>query len=100
MDMRKLVEANLRRVRTEKGLTQEKLSDLSGFTQQYLSTVESGIANPTIVTIYEIAAAMGGSYTELLMPPTRRSRKWAWATALARRAFASRTRLKGPGFGP
>jgi len=75
MDMRKLVGANLRRARTEKGLTQEKLSDLCGFTQQYLSTVESGLANPTIVTIYEIATAMGVSYMELVKPPARRSRK-------------------------
>ena len=75
MDMRKLVGANLKRVRTEKGLTQEKLSALSGFTQQYLSTVESGVANPTIVTLYEIATAMGVSYTELVMPPAQRSRK-------------------------
>jgi transcriptional regulator with XRE-family HTH domain len=75
MDMRKLVGANLKRVRLEKGLTQEELADLSGFTQQYLSTVESGRANPAIVTIYEIAMALGVSHVELVAPPLRQSRK-------------------------
>ena len=75
MDMRKLVGTNLRRVRLEKGLTQEELSELSGFTQQYLSTVESGQANPTIVTIYEIATAMGVSHIDLVAPPAKLSRR-------------------------
>ncbi len=75
MDMRKLVGTNLRRIRREKGLTQEDLSELSGFTQQYLSTVESGQANPTIVTIYEIALAMGVSHVDLVQPPVKASRR-------------------------
>jgi transcriptional regulator with XRE-family HTH domain len=37
MDMRKLVGRNVKRVRQEKGLTQEQLAELSGFSQQYLS---------------------------------------------------------------
>ncbi len=75
MDMRKLVGNNLKRVRLEKGLTQEQLAEVSGFTQQYLSTVESGRANPTIVTIYEIATAMGAHYLELVRPPRGSARK-------------------------
>ena len=73
--MRKLVGTNLRRIRREKGLTQEELSELSGFTQQYLSTVESGQANPTIVTIYEIATAIGVSHIDLVVPLARTSRR-------------------------
>jgi transcriptional regulator with XRE-family HTH domain len=75
MDMRKLVGNNLKRVRLEKGLTQEELADVSGFTQQYLSTVENGHANPTIITIYEIATSMGAHYLDLLRPPSRQSRR-------------------------
>jgi len=75
MDMRKLVGDNLKRVRLEKGLTQEALAEVSGFTQQYLSTVENGHANPTIVTIYEIAISMGASYLDLLRPPVRQARR-------------------------
>ncbi len=35
MDMRQLVGSNLKRVRQEKGLTQEQLAEVSGFSQQY-----------------------------------------------------------------
>jgi transcriptional regulator with XRE-family HTH domain len=68
MDMRKLVGRNVRRIRREKGLTQERLAELSGFAQQYLSGLESGRRNPTVVTVYEIANALGVSYLELLKP--------------------------------
>jgi transcriptional regulator with XRE-family HTH domain len=66
MDMRKLVGQNLRRIRRQKGLTQEKFSDISGFSQQYLSGLEQGHRNPTVVTIYELAKALGVSHLDLL----------------------------------
>src|ERR1700674_2927455 len=55
MDMRKLVGRNVKRLRQEKGLTQEQLADLSGFSQQYISGLEQGRRNPTIVSLYELA---------------------------------------------
>ena len=51
MDMRKLVGRNAARIRKEKGMTQERLAELSGLSQQYLSGLESGRRNPTIVTL-------------------------------------------------
>ncbi|MGA0601507.1 helix-turn-helix domain-containing protein [Caulobacter sp. KR2-114] len=68
MDMRQLVGDNVRRARIAKGWTQEQLAAASGFSQQYLSGLESGRRNPTIVTIYEVAMALGVSYLELLTP--------------------------------
>jgi len=68
MDMRKLVGRNLKRVRLLKGLTQEELAERSGFSQQYISGVEQGIRNPTIVTIYELSSSLGVQYLELLKP--------------------------------
>ena len=68
MDMRKLVGRNVRRIRQEKGLTQERLSEISGFTQQYLSGLEAGIRNPTVITLNELAAALGVSHMELVAP--------------------------------
>ncbi len=59
MDMRKLVGRNVKRVRQEKGLTQEQLAELSGFSQQYISGLEQGRRNPTIVSLYELATALG-----------------------------------------
>lgn len=68
MDMRKLVGRNAARIRREKGLTQEQLAEQCGLSQQYLSGLEQGRRNPTIVTIYEIATALGVSHIELLEP--------------------------------
>ena len=66
MDMRKLVGRNVRRVRERIGLTQEKLSEISGFSQQYISGLEQGRRNPTIVTLYELSQALGVSHIELM----------------------------------
>ena len=68
MDMRKLVGRNVRRVRLEKGLTQEQFADVSGFSQQYLSSLERGRRNPTVVTLYELAQALGVSHIDLVVP--------------------------------
>lgn len=68
MDMRKLVGRNVKHFRQKKGLTQEQFSEISGFSQQYISGLEQGRRNPTIVTIYEISQALGMSYLDLLRP--------------------------------
>ncbi len=68
MDMRKLVGRNFARLRREKGLTQEDVEARSGFSQQYLSGLERGKRNPSIVTLYEIAQALGVSHVELVTP--------------------------------
>lgn len=68
MDMRKLVGRNFARLRQEKGLTQEEVEERSGFSQQYLSDLERGRRNPTVVTVYELAQALGVSHLELLKP--------------------------------
>jgi transcriptional regulator with XRE-family HTH domain len=68
MDMRRLVGQNLKRIRLKKGLTQEQFSDISGFSQQYISGLEGGHRNPTVVTVYEIAVALGVSHLDLLRP--------------------------------
>ena len=66
MDMRKIVGGNVRRIREKTGLTQEKLSEISGFSQQYISGLEQGRRNPTIVTLYELSQALGVSHIELM----------------------------------
>ena len=68
MDMRKLVGDNTARIRKEKGLTQEALAEKSGLSQQYISGLENGQRNPTIVTLFELASALGVSHVELLTP--------------------------------
>lgn len=68
MDMRGLVGRNFARLRRAKGLSQEQVEERSGFSQQYISGLEQGKRNPTIVTLYELAEALGVSHVELVAP--------------------------------
>jgi transcriptional regulator with XRE-family HTH domain len=73
--MRRLVGRNVRRIRERRGLTQEQFADISGFSQQYISGLEQGHRNPTVITLYELAAALGVSHVDLVRPPDRKRRR-------------------------
>lgn len=66
--MRKLVGLNVRRLRIERQMTQEGFAEKSGFSQQYISDLERGRRNPTVVSLYELAQALAVAPTELLLP--------------------------------
>jgi transcriptional regulator with XRE-family HTH domain len=68
MDMRRLVGRNAKKIRLAKGLTQEEFAERSGFSQQYISDLERGRRNPTVVSLYELAQALGVTHMELLQP--------------------------------
>ncbi|MET3973485.1 transcriptional regulator with XRE-family HTH domain [Bradyrhizobium sp. JR7.2] len=68
MDMRKLVGRNFARLRKQKRFTQEKFAEMSGFTQQYISDLERGRRNPTVVTLFELASTLGVSHVDLVVP--------------------------------
>ena len=75
MDMRRLVGRNVLRIRKSRGITQERLAEISGFSQQYISGLEKGQRNPTVVTIYELSQALGVNYIELLKPDVQAKRE-------------------------
>ena len=66
MDMRKLVGRNFGRFRKAKGFTQESFAEAS--TQQYISDLERGRRNPTMVTLFELASTLGISHVDLVVP--------------------------------
>ena len=66
MDVRERVGLNLRRLRREKGLSQEELADLASIHQTYLSGVERGKRNPTITVLQRIAGALGADIQDLV----------------------------------
>jgi transcriptional regulator with XRE-family HTH domain len=68
MDMRRLVGRNFARLRQAKGLTQEEVEARSGISQQYISSLERGHRNPTVITLYLLAEALGVSHVELVAP--------------------------------
>jgi transcriptional regulator with XRE-family HTH domain len=69
MDMRKIVGDNFLYFRKSKGLTQEQVQERTGLSQQYLSDLERGKRNPTVVTIFELAQALGVRPADFLIPP-------------------------------
>ena len=66
MDMRKLVGENVRRIRMSRAMTQEALAERSGFSQQYISDLERGRRNPTVVSLFELAQALDVTPTDLI----------------------------------
>jgi transcriptional regulator with XRE-family HTH domain len=72
MDMRKLVGRNFVRLRQAKGLTQEEVEARSGFSQQYLSGLERGTRNPTVITLYELSRAIDVSVLDLVRPDRKK----------------------------
>ncbi len=58
MDVRKLVGRNVKGFRRDKGWTQEKLAEVSGVPQQYISELESGKRNPTLLTLHQLAQGL------------------------------------------
>ncbi|WP_433942632.1 helix-turn-helix domain-containing protein [Brevundimonas diminuta] len=66
--MRRLLGRNAKRARVDAQLTQEQLSERSGFSQQYISDLERGLRNPTIVSLYELAQALHTTPVALITP--------------------------------
>ena len=61
----------LREVREEAGISQEKLADLAKLHRTYVSSVERGKNNISLVNIERLATALGVTMGEL-MPDTKR----------------------------
>lgn len=66
MDIRKQIGLNVRRHREKKGWSQEQLAFETGLHRTYISGVERGVRNPTVLVVQEIAAALEVSASRLL----------------------------------
>jgi transcriptional regulator with XRE-family HTH domain len=58
MDVRRRVGLNIKRFRAERGLSQEELAFECGLHRTYVSGVERGVRNPTVVVLEKIAKAL------------------------------------------
>lgn len=56
----------VRRRRVMAGLSQERLAELAGVERAYVSALERGRRNPTLLTQQRIAAALGLTLGELI----------------------------------
>jgi len=68
MDMRRVIGSNFARLRKEKGLTQEAVSEKSGFSQSYIGWLERGRRNPTAISIWLLAQAVDATPSDLVQP--------------------------------
>lgn len=56
----------IKRVREQKKMSQGDICRATGFDRAYISNIESGKGNPTLITIEKIASALGVSADFLL----------------------------------
>ncbi|UCI10556.1 helix-turn-helix domain-containing protein [Mesorhizobium sp. B1-1-8] len=66
MDLRTVVGLNVQRIRREQALSQEELSFRSGFTRAYLSGLEAGHRNPTLLSLAKLANALNVGVEDLI----------------------------------
>jgi transcriptional regulator with XRE-family HTH domain len=66
MDVKRIVGNNVRRYRLAANLSQEQVAERMGVAQGYISELEKGQRNPTIVTLWHAALALGVRVAQLL----------------------------------
>jgi transcriptional regulator with XRE-family HTH domain len=66
MNIKAVVGKNVRRYRELKGLSQEELAFDADLHRTYVSGVERGIRNPTVLIVAKLANALGVDPTKLL----------------------------------
>lgn len=66
MDIKKTIANNIKRLRKEMGIGQEKLSDEAGIHRTHMSLIERGQSNMTIESLEKIAQALWVKSKELL----------------------------------
>ncbi|MFN5084614.1 MAG: helix-turn-helix domain-containing protein [Novosphingobium sp.] len=68
MDIRKRIGWNIRRLRAAHELTQEDFATDSGFDRGYISGLERGVRNPSVLVLERIAKALDVDVAELMDP--------------------------------
>jgi transcriptional regulator with XRE-family HTH domain len=71
-DVRLLVGKNVRRLRITAGLSQAALATKMGVDRAYVSGLERGDRNPTILTLWHVAEALGTRIGALFVESRRR----------------------------
>lgn len=65
---RKRISENLKRLRREQGLSQEKAAELADFHRTYVSQLERCVTNISVDGLERLAIALGVDIVDLLQP--------------------------------
>jgi transcriptional regulator with XRE-family HTH domain len=68
MSLREILARNLRRLRAERGLSQEELAHRAGLNRNYVGMIEREENAATVDTMEQLAAALGVGPTALIDP--------------------------------
>ncbi|MDS0526478.1 XRE family transcriptional regulator [Clostridium sp. SHJSY1] len=68
-DLNPLIATNLKRIREEKKLSLDKLSELTDISKSMLAQIERGKSNPTITTLSKLAYGLKIQITTLITTP-------------------------------
>src|SRR5271154_5746581 len=68
---------NLAALRHARTLTQESLARASSVPRSTIANLESGVGNPSLTVLMNVATALGVPIDELLASPRAKVRKWA-----------------------
>lgn len=66
--LRQRIAANIKRLRADRGLSQEKLAELADFHRTYISQLERCVTNISIDGLERVALALGVDVLELFRP--------------------------------
>jgi transcriptional regulator with XRE-family HTH domain len=66
MDVRQRLAVNMKRLRKERGWSQEALADEAGLDRTYISGIERRVKNPTITVVERVASALKCDLGDLL----------------------------------
>lgn len=74
MDIRKVFGANVRVYRLAAGLSQEAIAARMGVDRAYVSAIERGLQNVTLLTIWQLAEALKVRPADLFVDSVQKSR--------------------------
>lgn len=66
MDVRRRLAVNVKKLRKERGWSQEALADEAGLDRTYVSGIERVIRNPTVTVVERLTVALDCKFGDLL----------------------------------
>lgn len=70
-DFNLIIGKNLNNIRKQKGLSLDKVAELSGVSKGMLAQIERGISNPTVTTLWKIATGLNVSFSYFMEEENR-----------------------------